>query len=281
MSKKESDRLSRSSYLRRYGGIVLFIALLLGGFLAIRAWRFVRSGGLSYPGVLPTSLPQPQEPEIATEFDFPLPPGEFGPYVPYETGSLPVDTRFGAQNPGLGSEGKCFVDLTGVQVPFDQLYHAGEDWFAYDAAGQVAGDNGAGAQVSAVAAGSVTWAQPLGHEGNVLILEHLLPEGGRVWSVYWHVAEVQVAVGEAVTMGQPLGRIHDRGFNSHLHWEIRTFADGSMLFPPDSAGGRGTCNGYVMGVGYTWADVPTQAHPEAWGYLSPSEFVMQQKEGSQ
>ena len=273
--------MHRFSYLRRYGGGLLLIALLLGAFFAVRAWRFVRGGGLSSPGVLPTPLLHPQEPEIATEFDFPLPPGEFGPYIPYETGPLPVDTRYGAQNPGLGSEGKCFVDLAGAQVPFDQLYHAGEDWFAYDASGQVVGGQGAGATVSAIAAGRVTWTQSLGREGNVLILEHLLLEGDRVWSVYWHVAEVQVSVGEAVTLGQPLGRVHDRGFNSHLHWEIRTFADGSMLFPSDSAGGRGTCNGYAMGVGYTWDDVLTRAYPEAWGYLSPSEFVMQRKTGGQ
>jgi hypothetical protein len=76
-----------------------------------------------------------------------------------------------------------------------------------------------------------------------------------------------------VTLGQPFASIENQGFNSHLHWEIRTFSDGRELFTPGSAGGRGTCNSYVMGVGYTWDDDPTRAQPEAWGYLDPVAFV--------
>ncbi len=221
----------------------------------------------------PAPITPPQNPELANTFDYPLDPAHFGPYIPYVSGDLAVDTRFGAQNPGVGHDGKCFTNLDGDRVPFDQLYHAGEDWFALDEEQQVVGRQTAGEPVRAVANGVVTWIQNLGQDGYVLILEHHLPGSEKVWSVYWHVAAVQVAVGEAVTLRQPLAQVHNRGFNSHLHWEIRTFADGSTLFPPDSAGGRGTCNVYVMGVGYTWDDNAEQARPEAWGYLNPVTFV--------
>ena len=55
------------------------------------------------PDLLP---PVPaQTPEPATTFDFPLPRERFGPYIPYVGGPLPVDTRYGAQNPGVGADG--------------------------------------------------------------------------------------------------------------------------------------------------------------------------------
>ncbi len=221
---------------------------------------------------LPTRVP-PQTPEPATAFDFPLDPARFGPYLPYQSGPLPVDTRFGAQNPGVGQAGKCFVDANGNKVAFNQLYHAGEDWFAHDIHGQADGAKGSGEPVRAIANGVVTWEESLGSEGYVIVVQHILTDGQRLWSAYWHVADVQVSVGQAVQLGQVVGRIHDRSYNSHLHWEIRTFGDGTDLFPPDSGGGRGACNGHVAGVGYTWDDDPERAKPEMWGYLPPGEFV--------
>lgn len=265
--------------LRRYGiaGIVGLLALGVL-FLIVRAYqgRLPLFNRMS-PGALPTPLPTPETPLIADAFDFPLDPAHFGVYIQGESGALPVDTRFGAQNPGLGSAGKCFVDQEGEHVPFNRLYHAGEDWFALNAKGRVVWGKSAGAEVRAVANGVVESATLMGYDGYVLIVRHTLPDATAVWSVYWHVADVQVAQGQAVSLGQPLAAIHNRGSNSHLHWEIRTFADGSALFPADSAGGRGTCNGYVTGVGYTWDDDPAQAGPTAWGYLNPSQFVTDRK----
>jgi len=248
--------------------------ILTALFLTVRAYQ----GRLPFfnrmsPGALPTPLPVPETPAPADSFDFPLAPAHFGAYVRGESGALPVDTRFGVQNPGLGSAGKCFVDQAGQRVPFDRLYHAGEDWFALNAKGRVVWGDSAGAEVRAVANGVVESATLMGYDGYVLIVKHTLPDTAAVWSVYWHVADVQVAQGQAVTRGQTLAHIHNRGSNSHLHWEIRAFADGSALFPADSAGGRGTCNGYITGVGYTWDDDPAQAGPTAWGYFNPSVFV--------
>ena len=86
---------------------------------------------------LPTRHPSTATPLPADHFDFPLDPNHFGPYVYNVTGPLNVDTRYGVQNPGLGDAGKCFVDENGHKVPFAELYHAGEDWFKFDARRQV------------------------------------------------------------------------------------------------------------------------------------------------
>ncbi len=224
---------------------------------------------------LPTPLATVQTAEPAATFAYPLDPEKFGPYIPSVSSPLSVDTRFDVQNPGVGNAGKCFVDTSGNQIAFDQLYHAGEDWFALDDKGQIVGDGGKGAEVHAVANGIVTWEQNLGRDGNLIVIEHRQLDGSQIWSAYWHVTDLQATVGEAVLQGQTIGKIHDRGLNSHLHWEIRTFKDGSALFPADSAGGRGKCNGYTAAVGYTWDDLPEHAHPAYWGYLAPGEFIHQ------
>jgi hypothetical protein len=228
------------------------------------------------PSVSPSPLPR-VTPAPADHFDFPLDPNWFGPYVYNVTGPLNADTRFGVQNLGLGRAGKCFVDQNGQRVPYDQLYHAGEDWFAYDGRHQVDPGAAKGAPVLAVANGVVSWVQNIGTEGNVVVIEHLLADGSRVWSAYWHIDAVKVAPGQLVYRGNVIGQITDQGDNSHLHWEIRSFGDGSNLFPPTSAGGRGTCDGYVMALGYTWDDVLSRANPKAWGYFDPAKFVKEHR----
>lgn len=245
--------------------VALIIVLTVYGLLA--ACGPIPAPDLAPP--LPAQTPQP-----ADAFDFPLlPKTKFGPYIPYVSGPLNVDTRYGAQNPAIGATGKCFVDKNGNKVPFNRLYHAGEDWFALNAKGQVDGRGAAGAPVHAVANGAVTWAQSIGADGYVLVLVHLLPDGSRVWSAYWHVARPIVAAGEAVQRGERIADVFDRGGNSHLHWEIRTFGDGTSLFPDGSAGARGTCNGRVPALGYTWDDDVARARPDAWGYRDPTAFV--------
>jgi murein DD-endopeptidase MepM/ murein hydrolase activator NlpD len=87
------------------------------------------------------------------------------------------------------------------------------------------------------------------------------------------VDRVHVRPGQPISQGQVIARIYDQGLNSHLHWEIRTFMDGTTLFPAGTAGSRGTCNGHVAGVGYTWDDQPRRANPIFYGYIDPIAFV--------
>ncbi len=217
-------------------------------------------------------VPTPTPP-LADGFNFPLDPGLYGPYVQGISGPLNVDTRFGVQNPSLGNAPKCFHDREGNGVPFRELYHAGVDWFRLDAAGQVDSFAAAGAPVRAVANGVVYLTQNIGSQGWIVVISHRLASGELVHSAYWHVSQLQVSQSEVVKRGQVIAVVHDQGGNSHLHWEIRAFADGSELFPPGSAGERGTCNGRAAGVAYTWDDDPTRARPEYWGYFDPLAFI--------
>ena len=234
------------------------------------------------PSIMPSEVPTltPRPPATASpadHFDFPLDPNRFGPYVHNVTGPLLVDTRYGVQNPGLGRAGKCFVDKNGQKVPFAELYHAGEDWFKFDARRQVDPGAAKGEPVQAMANGLVTGKQDIGAEGWAIAIEHLLADGSKVWSAYWHLDDPKVSLGQIVYRGDVIGRVADQGDNSHLHWEIRTWRDGSSLFPPTSAGGRGTCNGHVLALGYTWDDRLARASPNAWGYLDPIKFVQQHR----
>jgi len=173
----------------------------------------------------------------------------------------------------MGARSNCFRDVDDNPVPFSRLYHAGIDLVALDGAGRAVWGQVANAPVHAVADGVVIFTQDAGSDGHIIITEHWPADGDPIYSVYWHVDQVQVAIGQPVTRGQVIAVVADRGSNSHLHWEMRRFADGSSLFPPGTAGARGTCNGRFAGVGYTWDDDPAQAHPDVFGYLDPVAFV--------
>ena len=266
---------------KRSARLVLFLAVIvLGGLCLVagaRLWRRYR-GGLIPPPLpsFPTAPPYTPwpTPPVATAFDFPLQPaGAYGPYVQGVTGPLPVDTRYGAQNPAQGERSNCFRDAGGEPVPFARLYHAGVDLFALKDAGQVAWGEATHAPVHAVADGVVVWTLGAGGDGHIVATEHLLADGSAAYAIYWHVDDVQVREGQPVARGQAIAVVYDQGLNSHLHWEMRAFRDGSDLFPAGTAGARGTCNGHVAGVGYTWDDDPAQAHPDAYGYLDPTAFV--------
>ena len=249
------------------------LCLVAGAYL----WRRFRGGVIPQPlPAFPTAAPYTPwpTPPIATAFDFPLQPaGAYGPYVQGVTGPLAVDTRYGVQNPALGERSNCFRDSGGEVVPFGQLTHAGVDLFALDDAGQVAWGAATHAPVHAVADGVVVWTVDAGGDGHIVATEHRLADGSAVYSIYWHVDHVQVREGQPVVRGQVIAAVFDRKLNSHLHWEMRTFRDGSDLFPAGTAGARGACNGYVAGVGYTWDDDPAWAHPDAYGYLDPTAFA--------
>lgn len=266
----------RKSRIRLIGFLILAALIALAVVIVPYLWRF--RGAIVHPS-LPTFAPRPTytpwpTPPVAESFGFPLLPSEsYGPYVQGVTGPLAVDTRYGAQNPAMGDNPNCFRDVDGGTVPFSQLYHAGVDLFALDGAGKVVWGQATHAPVHAVADGVVIYIKDAGADGHIVIVEHRLVDGSEVHSVYWHVDHVQVREGQPVTRGQILAVIFDKGLNSHLHWEMRTFRDGRDLFPRGTAGARGRCNGYVHGVGYTWDDDPERARPEVYGYLDPEAFV--------
>ena len=250
--------------------LFMIIVGIIGLCLIVMLFRWESTLG----GVLPQPLPlfptvAPYTfwatPPVAAGFDFPLlPAGEYGA-LSY--------TRYGVQNPAQGNRSNCFRDANGNGVAFSQLYHAGVDLFAVNGAGDVVWGLAKHAPVYAVADGVVAFTLDVGSEGQVIAIEHRLADGSAVYSVYWHVDHIQVQQGQPVTRGQMIAALHDMGLNSHLHWEMRTFYDGSNIFPTGTAGARGTCNRQIAGVGYTWDDIPARAHPSYYGYLDPIAFV--------
>lgn len=86
-------------------------------------------------------------------------------------------------------------------------YHSGVDFRA-----------GTGTPVHAPAAGRVVLAQKLAVRGNAIMVDH----GWGLITGYWHLSQIDVAVGDWVTRGQVIGRVGSTGLStgSHLHWEM-------------------------------------------------------------
>jgi hypothetical protein len=65
--------------------------------------------------------------------------------------------------------------------------------------------------------------------GNLIVIEHDLPElDAPLYTLYAHLSEINVAEGEVVEAGQPVGNVgmSGRAIGSHLHFEVRVRGDG-------------------------------------------------------
>jgi murein DD-endopeptidase MepM/ murein hydrolase activator NlpD len=97
-------------------------------------------------------------------------------------------------------------------------WHTGEDW------NRGSGDADLGDPVYSVAHGKVNVARHFGGWGNVVLVEHGLPDGDTVWSQYAHLREMTVSEGQKVSRGDQVGTIgkgDKNKFVAHLHFEIR------------------------------------------------------------
>jgi murein DD-endopeptidase MepM/ murein hydrolase activator NlpD len=128
-------------------------------------------------------------------FDFPCgPPDGVGYYVAAGLAEQAYHDRFGA-------------------------WHTGEDWN-----GLGGGDSDLGDPVHATANGQVVTSDYYTPSwGNIVLIEHQMPDGENVWSQYAHLQERKVAVGDYVARGQHIGTIGKGHGNypAHLHFEIR------------------------------------------------------------
>jgi murein DD-endopeptidase MepM/ murein hydrolase activator NlpD len=116
--------------------------------------------------------------------------------------------------------------------------HPGEDWN-----GTGGGNTDLGQDVHAVAAGRVAFSEHCGERwGHVVMIDHLFYENHerrRIRSVYVHLAQPRVHVGDLVTRRQVIaavGRDPDGLYTAHLHLELRWDATLSPTFWPSSAG---------------------------------------------
>ncbi|MCX6018686.1 MAG: M23 family metallopeptidase [Chloroflexi bacterium] len=173
---------------------------------------------------------------------------------------------------------KCF------DVDWSRMLHAGEDWYRLD----TAMTNTAGAPVYAVADGVVVRHNSLlSYPGNVVVIWHRLPDGSDIYSMYGHVADVRVVVGEVVTRGQQIAVVFDQGYrgrtpelhpvwDSHLHFELRRRADmGNIYEAGTNAYGYDypKCTWLYPGRGYTFRIHPNDYPYPGDGYVAPSAFI--------
>lgn len=123
-------------------------------------------------------------------------------------------------------DGKGYYVAAGLaEYPYYQRFrawHTGEDW---NAVRPPRGDVDLGDPIYAVANGVVKVADYFVPSwGNVLLIEHRLPDGRQVWSQYAHCREMLVKVEQEVVRGDKIGTIGKGAGNrypAHLHFEIR------------------------------------------------------------
>jgi len=101
--------------------------------------------------------------------------------------------------------------------------------------------------------------------GNLIVIEHRLPDGTRRWSRLAHLLDMEVIEGQAVLRGQRLGHVGDAcgRFPSHLHFDIAQIDLGRPRQPgqPDPAG--------------DWpGDGEAARQRVANDYLDPREFIL-------
>jgi hypothetical protein len=198
------------------------------------------------------------------------------PYKPRITimyGLLIEDTSFGIKNPDLNKPSSCFG------VPWDQLWHAGED--LYDSRITTSQGTTSGAEVVAIADGIVKFANDVTWPGSVVVIEHNTGPFS-TYSLYGHLRpdSVLVQANDFVVRGQVLGTVeqmgydgywpqfHTSGDDSHLHFEIRFFLDASNIYSQPA------CNGSLLGVGYTYPSHPTVfPYANVVHYTNPTQFI--------
>ncbi|WP_320777375.1 M23 family metallopeptidase [Streptomyces sp. CRN 30] len=79
-----------------------------------------------------------------------------------------------------------------------------------------------GAQVFAARGGQVVFAASTSAYGNRIVVDHGEIEGKRLQTTYSHLSSIEVAVGQTVETGTPIGRAGSTGLSTgpHLHFEV-------------------------------------------------------------
>jgi murein DD-endopeptidase MepM/ murein hydrolase activator NlpD len=129
---------------------------------------------------------------------------------------------------------------------FGEDNHLGEDWNKNSG-----GNTDCGEPVYAIGNGVVTYAKDAGIGwGNVVIIEHTLPDGKKIQSLYGHLQEISKTSGE-VKKREQIGKVGNANgkYLCHLHLEIR---DESCL------------SWNIVFVGYS---------PIRNGWVDPSELI--------
>lgn len=165
--------------------------------------------------------------------------------MPGRPRSLPTAFAYPIGTRETATEAKDSDDWYNAQ-DFGENNHLGEDWNKNSG-----GNSDCGEPVYSIANGAIIYAEDEGIGwGNVVIIEHALPSGERIQSLYGHLQEITKTSGE-VTKRDEIGKVGNANgrYLCHLHFEIRT-EDCPMW---NAAGG-----------GY---------NSERTGWLDPSDFI--------
>ncbi|HTP11074.1 MAG TPA: M23 family metallopeptidase [Anaerolineae bacterium] len=205
------------------------------------------------------ATPLPDRPELTDEFISPY--GVISTTSAYDMqwNIITNDTRYGVRNLSLPDDyRRCWG------VAWDRMLHSGFDLYRLD------GQDAAGTSVVAVADGTVAYYDPnyASYPGRVVILAHPLSDGRTIYSMYAHLGSVSVTQGQVIVRGQPIGTILYQAGDSHLHFEMRWFLDGSWIYPSYTS-----CNGIVYGRGYTYLTHPDDFPALNQGYVDPDAFI--------
>ena len=96
------------------------------------------------------------------------------------------------------------------------------------------GNGDLGEPVYAVANGVVTFSGSAGATwGEVMLIEHTLSDGSKVWSQYGHVRSRLFSTGAAVSKGQQIAQVGNANgaWYAHLHFEVRKVSMTAGAFP--------------------------------------------------
>ena len=108
-----------------------------------------------------------------------------------------------------------------------------------------------GGTVVATAAGMVVYAGFNSSYGEMVRIQHLMPDGAPMYSQYEHMeyGQLDVGYGQIVSMGQPIGLVGSTGFvtGAHLHFEIKSVDEDG---PGYSFGNLALINGYVDPIAF-------------------------------
>jgi murein DD-endopeptidase MepM/ murein hydrolase activator NlpD len=229
---------------------------------AVSSFRLIPREAASSIAPTPAATPRPDRPELLDEFISPF--GVISTTSAYDTqwNIITNDTRYGVRNLSLpGSPRKCW------NVTWPRMLHSGLDLYRRD------GQDAAGTPLVAVADGMVAYYDPAyaSYPGRVVILRHPLSDGRVIYSMYAHLGSVSVVQGQIVARGQPIGTVLYQAGDSHLHFELRWFLDGTWIYPTSTS-----CNGIVYGRGYTYLTHPDDFPAINLGYVDPDAFIQQQ-----
>ncbi len=242
---------------------------------------FWRSAQAESPGALnPPASPKStfyHDLVFSDPFGSLIPHSTYRPRITQDSSWREIEnTSFGIRNPDMAG-------ITCFGVDWSKIYHAGEDLYAGPVGSSASTQN---AEVRSVADGVVVFAPTsFNYPGFVVIIEHVLNSGDKVYSVYTHLkGPLNVKNGQHVKRGDILGRVmylpysgkyssyHPSGDDSHLHFEIRQFYSGSTIYPYPYSSCNNSAN--IPGVGYTYPADPGNFPKADQHYLNPAGFIV-------